>query len=370
MKIMFFTSVLTGGGAERQLIQLAEGLAQRDHDVHVVTFRGTPSVSLLSERVAVTSLGKGGRGDVARFLARLFRVAATFEPDVIHGFLPLPNTLATLVAPFVSRSKVVWGIRASRLDLAGHEWGSRVVFQGSRLLATAADLVIANSEAGVRYLTAAGYPRDRLVVVPNGIDTDRFRPDPSARSRQRSQWGLLDEEIVVGLVGRVTPAKDHDTFLRAVAQARTVLPRLRAVCIGGADTPERRALAAAGVSLGLADVVTWVDAVSEMRSAYAGLDLLCLSSVTEGFPNVVGEAMACGVPCVVTDAGDARSIVGDLGVTAPIGDAGALAQGIVEMYWRWHDADRAPLRNRICDLFPVARMVERTEAYLMDLVER
>lgn len=367
MRVMFLASTVSGGGAERQLVQLASGLADLGHAVRVLSFRGG---SAARQGVKIVDLGKRGRWDLIGFAYNLVRSVTDFRPDVLHGFLPLPNVLTAWLAPMVDRPKVVWGVRAARLDWSRYEWGSRAAFGLSCLGSIGADLIIANSMAGAAYHRSVGYPADRVVVVPNGIDTDLFSPFPEGREAVRSQWGVAASDRVVGLVGRVDPAKDHLTFLRAVARAREVLPGLQAVCIGGGAVLERERLEVAAVALGLSGVVRWIADVADMRSAYSAIDVLCLSSVTEGFPNVVGEAMACGVPCVVTDAGDARMIVGDLGVVAPVGDADALAAGVVETLVRWAECNRSALRERIVTDFPVHRMVAQTEVHLANLIRR
>lgn len=367
MRVLFLASVVSGGGAERQLMQLASGLSERGHTVRVLAFRGNGDVD---HGVDVAVLGKRGRWDLAGFAGNLVRSISDFAPDVLHGFLPLPNIVASWLAPLVGRPKVVWGVRAARLDLSRYEWGSRVAFSLSRISSIGADLIIANSVAGAQYHVSIGYPADRVVVVPNGIDTDVFRPFPEAREALRSTWGVAPDEMLVGLVGRVDPAKDHATFLRAVARARETFSNLRAVCIGGGTVAQRQALNETSRAMGLSGIVRWVDTVTDMRAAYSAIDLLCLSSVTEGFPNVVGEAMACGVPCVVTDAGDARMIVSDLGIVVPIGDADALAAGFIASFQRWSHTCRSLLRKRIVSDFPMHRMVEQTEMYLLHLTRQ
>jgi glycosyltransferase involved in cell wall biosynthesis len=209
-------------------------------------------------------------------------------------------------------------------------------------------------------------------VVPNGIDTERFRPDPAARLRQRATWGVAADEPVVGLVGRLDPMKDHATAVRAAAALVAREPRLRLVFVGegpAAYVNEVRALAS---SLGVGGLVTWAPATRDVAAVYNGFDVLALcSAFGEGFPNAVGEAMGCGVPCAVTDVGDAAWVVGDTGFVAPVGDAAAVARSWAAAL----DARRADpalgarCRARIVTEFSVPALVRRTLAALDGVME-
>lgn len=325
---MFVIRSLTIGGAGRQLIELATGLAAAGWSVDVVTFYpgGGLKPELDQHGVRVRDLEKRGRWDLTVF-PRLARLLRRIDAPVVHAYSGEANLMVALLRPFLKGSKVVWGIRASDLSRSRQDWLSEVLGQANRWLARRADLIICNSRSGMRMRAAEGYPLDRLVVVPNGIDVRRFAPDPTARDTVRSGWDVEPDELLIGLVGRLDPVKGHDVLIRAVAPLLAPT-RARLVFVG--DGPDQyraemdRVAAAAGVSARL----TWAGARTDMPAVYNALDLLVSASHGEGFPNAVAEAMACGVPCVVTAVGDSADLVGDTGWVSPPDDVDGLRDAV------------------------------------------
>ena len=369
-RVLFLARSLTRGGAERQLVALANGLHRRRWEVAVACFYAGDVFQADLERagVPVIDLKKRGRWDVFGFLFRLFRAYRRYDPDVVHGYLPIANMLA-LWARFARRGKcVVWGVRASNVDLDRYDWLAGLTFRVSCLLSRCADCIIANSHTGAAYHVAHGYPRARVCVIPNGIDTGRFRFDPAGRRRVRAEWNVAAGEVLVGLVGRLDPMKDHPTFLRAAAMLACGSPEWRFVCVGSGPKEYADSLVRLAGELGLAGRLVWAGARDDMAAVYSALDMATsTSSYGEGFQNVVGEAMACGVPCVVTDVGDSARVVGECGVVVPASQPAAVADGLERTQQRIHRAPavgRAALRQRIEDNFSVAALVERTASVL------
>lgn len=372
-KVTFLTRSLDHGGAERQLVVLAKELHRRGHAVLVLVFYpGTPLESELTDAgVRVRSLGKTGRWDVLGFLWRLYRVLCEERPDVLHGYLDVPNASAILMRALMPRLRVVWGVRASNMDLSRYDWLARAADPAVRSLSRYAHLIIANSQAGSTYVVSRGYPPDTIVVIPNGIDTDRFRPDRVSGHRVRREWNVAPGEKLVGLVGRIDPMKDHPTFLAAAARVASMRGDVRFVCVGDGDPRYRRQLQRLADGLGLTHRLVWAGTRADMPAVFNALDVACSSSrFGEGFPNVIGEAMACGVPCVVTDVGDSAWILDQPALVSPPGNPDAFAQRLTllldggEAY-----AARAgtEARHRIVGHFSVARLVTATEDALAGL---
>ena len=129
----------------------------------------------------------------------------------------MPNILTTCIKPIFPRARVVWGVRASNVDLDRYDWLSRLSYRIECLLSRFTDLTICNSRAGMEHAAAHGFPRERMTVIPNGIDTEHFKPDAAARERIRAEWGIAEKEMLIGLVARLDPMKDHPTFFHAAA---------------------------------------------------------------------------------------------------------------------------------------------------------
>lgn len=367
IRICFLMRQLNVGGAQRQLIELVKGLDKSTYNVTVVTFYSggqlSPEMAAVTD-VRLLSMNKGGRWDVIPFFARLVTVIRALQPDVLHGYLGVSNLLCVAMKPFLKGTRLVWGVRASYKDLRRYDWLTRLTFALERLLSRFPDLIIANSEAGKEFYVSQGFPARKTIVVPNGIDTERYHPDPEARNKLRAEWAISGSELVIGLVGRLDPRKDHPAFLRAAAMLSHERANVRFVCVGDGPAVYKEELRALGDSQGLKDRLLWAGARSDMASVYNALDMLTSSSsFGEGFPNVVGEAMACGVPCVVTDVGDSRHVVGDAGIVVMPGDPAQLVEA-----WKalldLPQSQRATLsekaRARIVDEFGRDLLVRRT----------
>lgn len=365
--VLFLARSLGVGGAERQLAVLAEGLHARGHRVAVACFYGGGALEagLAETGVSIIDLGKRGRWDALLFLQRLVSLVRSEQPDVIHGYLPVPNMLTSVLRPWAGRARIIWGVRASDMDFSRYDLLERISFRLSVPLARQADLVIANSWAGAEYHIARGYPRNRVHVVPNGIDTDHYRPDLPARAALRAEWRLADGASLVGMVARLDPMKGHEVFLRAIALLRGEHPNIRAVCVGDGSELHRAALLRLANVLGLDDVVRWTGAVGDTVPVYNALDVLCSASVFgEGFSNAVGEALACGTACVVTDVGDSARLVGDLARVVAPGDAEALARAISHTL-RDRSSHQGDARRRlVVDEYGVQRLIDRSEALM------
>ncbi len=233
-EVVLFIRSLDVGGAERQLVALAKGLHSRGVPLRVLTFYpgGALLPELLAAGVPVEDLGKRSRWDVVPFLWRLYRRLRALRPKVLYSWLTTANTLAAVVGRLARVPRIVWGVRASNVDFGRYDWLTRVDFFITRLAARLANRIVCNSEAGRAFHVAQGYPDERITVIENGIDTERFRFDPAGRKRLRAEWGVSDHEFLIGLVARLDPMKDHETFLRAAALLAKKREDVRFVCVG------------------------------------------------------------------------------------------------------------------------------------------
>ena len=370
MRICFLIRELTHGGAERQLVALAKGLRARGHAVTVVVYyyySGEPLENeLLEAGVRIRSLQKRGRWDLLAFLLQLGRVMREERPEILHSYLT--DLVTVILKPWFPSTKIVWGIRSSSMDLSLCDRLTRVSCKLTFRLSRFADAIIANSRAGRDYHIAQGYSRAKVVVIPNGIDTQRFRPDPEARRHVRSEWGIQDNEQVVGIVGWLRPMKDHPTFLQAASLLAQKRNHLRFVCVGAGSSEYRESLHRLTRSLKLTDNVIWPGGRSDMPAVFNALDLLVSSSITEGFSNVIAEAMACGVPCVATDVGDSAWLMGNMGEVVPPREPVALADAMGKLLVR-RPRSAKQIRQRIVEQFSVEKLVADTEQTLLTLLD-
>jgi glycosyltransferase involved in cell wall biosynthesis len=241
-----------------------------------------------------------------------------------------PNIAASLARPWLPRQTgVVWNIRQSLYDISKERYLTQAVIRSGRMLAPHADALVNNSRVSREQHAAMGYQNRRSLVIPNGFEVEQFRPNPRARAAFRAEIGAEPGDFVVGIVARVHPSKDHDLFFEAAGQALARDPRLVFVCAGrGTKSHERCRQALRGPLKGRLHLLGEREDVPEVM---AGLDTLVSSSATEGCPNSVGEAMACGLPVIGTDSGDTADVIGDAGVIVPCGDRTRLAEEIVRI---------------------------------------
>ena len=371
MRIAFLTRSLNYGGAERQLVALAKGLQERGHLVTVAVFYagGPLEKELRDVMIDVRVLDKRGRWNTLDFLWRLIKFLHLEKPDVIHSYLCVPNILTALLSLLFPRVRIAWGVRASNVELDKYDWLARLTYRVECLLSRVADLIIVNSYAGLDYAAAHGFPRNKMVVVHNGIDTDRFNPDQEMRRRVRSEWGVGEDETLIGMVARLDPMKDHVNFLRAAALMTKERSGLRFVCVGMGSNDYQKKLIELSEQLRLADAVIWAGPRADMPAVYNAMDVIVSSSCSEGFPNVIGEAMSCGVSCVVTDVGDSARLVGDIGEVAPSKNPEELKAAIERSVSKIirDNCAQACKRQRIIERFSIAELVSKTEAHLLRL---
>jgi glycosyltransferase involved in cell wall biosynthesis len=369
MKIAFLIRSMAVGGTQRQLSLLCRELQRRGHEVVVLLYyAGAPmDADLRRLGVRIIDLRKGGRWRNLRFLLRLRGALQAERPDVLYAYLPASNLLALLVRLLQRRCAVACGVRGSGASPADTRVTRAIALLERRVLLHA-DLVITNSQAAARQLARADR-RANVVVIDNGIDMQEFLFDADARRRTRQDWQATDATPVIGCVARLDPLKDHRTLLQAFAQVCRARPEARLVCVGTITEPYAAQLRELAEHLQIAPAVRWIDRAANLTDLYAGLDALCLSSVSEGFPNVIAEAMACGVPCVATDVGEVRRILSASDFLVPPRDPDALARALLQALaqGRRYSEQRA---EKIRREFSPGHMTEKTEQALREAVAR
>jgi glycosyltransferase involved in cell wall biosynthesis len=375
VRVVFFIQHLGVGGVVRQLSLTSDGLGARGHDTalvalytidpgwkplwrsdEVVAFRGRPPTSAVVAAAQVLSA-----------TLRLRRLARRRNADVLYAYEGNVARLVAWLATRFSSTTVVWGVQgAGRSYGLRREWKLGLPFLLCKAVSGSVPLMIANSQAGHARRLALGFRCPKQLAIPNGFDTDSFRPDPDARARVRADWGLGDE-LLIGLVGRIDPVKGHATFLAAAALLASRRDDVRFVIVGDGPAERRRELERRARELGLASRLLWAGRREDMPAVYNALDVLCSASVREGFPNVIGEAMSCGVPCVATDAGDSARLIAETGIVVPPGDPSLLAGALETMLAELPERRALDVRRRIEDRFGLEAWIDATEAALSEV---
>jgi glycosyltransferase involved in cell wall biosynthesis len=350
LRIAYVITGLKTGGAEMMLEKLVCNLSP-SLDVHVLSLTSLGEIGprLLARGVSVEALGMRPGLPSPLLFVRLVRRLAALRPDVVHTWMYHADLLGGLAARLAGVRSLIWGLRHSNLDAEANKASTlRVVRLCARLSSWLPQRIACAARRARDAHVAIGYAADRMVVIPNGFDLRRFAPDASARTSVRTELGMPADAPLIGMVGRFDPQKNHRGFAEAMRQLHQRRPDVHALLAGEHVDPRNTKLVHWLHDAGVTDVCHMLGRRDDMPRLMASLDVLVLPSIGEAFPNVVGEAMACGVPCVVTDVGDAADIVGDHGRVVASGNMPALADAVIELLALPVPA-RAMLSSRVQD---------------------
>jgi glycosyltransferase involved in cell wall biosynthesis len=245
------------------------------------------------------------------------------------------------------RPRLAFNIRHSLYDLDHESRLSRLVIRAGARVSACADAVLYNSYASAEQHEALGYPKEKRHVLPNGFDLNLYRPDLTAKDWLRAELGVSSDSFVIGLIGRYHPMKDHRTFIKAAALFRKHCSSAEFVLAGRQTTAANTELAELLNEAGVSESFHLLGERRDVPRIIAGLDVLTnCSAWGEGFSNVIGEASASAVPCVVTDIGDALRIIGEDGFEALVGEPETIVEKW-KLLFEMGDSQRAEVGRRL-----------------------
>lgn len=373
MRILHVITSLGTGGAEMMLFKLLSA-ANREWAQAVVSIDNHPSI--IAPRIAelgveVQNLGVNRSIPNPLRALSIVAIAHRFRPDLIQGWMYHGNFVASYAAAREKRNlPVLWNIQQSLYDISRERWLTAAVIRMGIRYSQRPARIIYNSRTAARQHEKFGYSADKTIVIPTGYDCAVFHPDEQARRNVRKEMGVADDQVLVGLVARHHPMKDHAGFFHAARLVAQAHPSVRFVMIGR-DTDAQSPVADLARGNQLEDRVFLLGERSDIPRLTAALDIACSSSAWgEGFSNTIGEAMACGVPCVVTDVGDSAYAVGDTGISVPPSNPQALADAISRLIASGLDHRRClgqAARRRIEAEFSLPAIVHRYEELYREL---
>ena len=366
IRIAFVTRSLEIGGAERQLVDLARALDKDRFEPLVLCLYsgGKLEQDLISAHIPFWSANKKNRWNLTMPVYQLCREIQRFRPHIVHSFLTVPNLLVALLKPFIAPSKILWGIRSSFMDLSRYDWLAKVTASMEKMAGSIPHALVANSEAARRLYGLSDRNADRMIVIPNSIDTNRFQPNLITRQEVRKELGIDDNHFLVGMIARLDPMKDHFGFLQGAKIATSANPNLRFLCVGGGKEIHRQTVEQSAEELRLNGTVQWLGERIDIERIYRALDIHTLTSRGEGFPNAVAEAMASGVPNVATNVGAVSHIMGNTGRLVPPGNPEKLAAAwldICAMSETQRNALAISCREHVCERFSSEVIIARME---------
>lgn len=364
---------LNVGGAElmlKRLVQSHPPGAGYLHSVIVLTTLGPIGEQLVAEGIEVRVLGLRGAWNLLPKMAALVRAIRQQSPDIVQTWMYHSDLLGGLASRLAGICNVVWGIRTTELAPRSRATAA-VRWLCARLSGWVPHTIVCAADASRRRHAVLGYCASRMVVVPNGFDLTRLQAAPALTAALRTEAGWGPETVVIGTMGRFNQVKDQHNFVRAAGLLARQHPQVRFLMAGRDCDHSNAALINWVAATGFGDRFTLLGERGDAPVCLAAMDVFCLSSRSEGFPNVLGEAMAMGRPCVVTDVGDAAYLLGGCGVVVPKEDAGALAKGMASLL-NLPAAERASLgeraRARIAAEFAMERTRDKFEAVYADVL--
>ena len=358
------------------LLRLASALKSKlDCQELIVSLTDAGSLSgrLQDMGIEVRTLGMKSIFDVPSVTIRLARILRAYRPDVVQTWMYHADLLGGLAARLAGNRRVIWGIRTTEIATGGSRSTAAVMKACARLSWWVPDSIVCAAEASRRTHVAVGYDADRMVVIPNGFDLASLVATADQRNALREQCGFDANDVVIGSLGRFNPDKDQENFVRAAGLLAQQHGQVRFLLVGRDLDAGNAELARWLAQTGHANRFVLLGERADVPVCLAAMDIFCLSSRTEGFPNVVGEAMAMGLPCVVTDVGDAAMLVADAGVVVPKENSVSLAQGLARILEMTPDVRQQlgqKAKARVHAEFTMERACERFEALYEQVIKK
>lgn len=324
IKIIHIIASLDDGGAEAILYKTCKNL--KDHHQKVISFKGSGKYGpfLEKEGIEVVSIGPFN-------ILGLFYFLLKNEQDVVQTWLYHANLIGGLVAKLAGIKKIYWGIHSSSLIPGVSKYSTYILLRlSSKFSNWIPKKIIVVSEKAIKFHSDNGFEKNKMVYVPNGYDLEEFKPNINYRNFFRRELGIKENEFLIGLVGRYDPIKDYNNFFKALSKIENLKIKVSVALVGKGLTKSNKEISQDLINQNIKSKLWLLGSRNDIPKIMNGIDILVLPSISEAFPNVVNEAMACGTPCIVTDVGDSSLIVGDTGWIVPSKVPFQLAKAIEE----------------------------------------
>ena len=368
MKINLVLSIrsLNIGGAERQFIELVKNIDKNKFNILVCTMYGGVQEDIIKniQNIKYVNLEKNGRYDFIRFYKNYKRVLKEFNPDVIYSFLGEMNLFSYWCKP--KDTKIIWGFRSSKRDIKKDGKVSYILFLLQKLYSNKISEIITNSYASVDFHRSYNFHMDNSIVMHNGIDTNKFKRDLKKREKFRKKYNLNENDIIIGIVARINHIKGYIVFTKAIVKLLTKYDNIKIFAVGGGEEKIKKECENILGKFNN-DRFIWLGNQTNVEDIYSGFDIVSSSSFGEGFSNSIAEAMSCEIPCVVTDVGDSKIIVGDIGIIVKPNDVDSLYQGLEKMIHSDYKRLGKLSRERIIKNFSIEKMIKKTEIELVNV---
>jgi len=376
MKILHLITGLSTGGAEMMLFNLVSHSMDNPnfrHGVVVLTGQGVFGQKLKQKGIPTYYLYLQGRPSDVIALFRFYRILRHYRPHILQTWLYHSDLIGLLIGKMAGVQSILWSIRCSLVDFDQYAWTTKLIFKLLIRLSHLPDAVIANSFAGTISHRQSGYRCKRWVIIPNGFDTERYKPNKEIRASFRKLLSLGESNFIIGMVARYDPMKDYSNFFNAAGRLSIVFPNVYFVVAGRGMNKTNYDVMKMIQKHGLNNNTFLLGERDDLQEIIPSFDVGTLSSFSEGFPNVLGEYMSCGVPIVSTNVGDSANIIGNTGIIVPPNNPEALAKAWFDLLVMTPE-QRVELgmkaRQRIVEKFSISKVVEKYENFYFEILTR
>lgn len=366
--VLILLHKLAIGGQERQFLYLAKYLQSINIPVAVlVSYSGGALYEeYKAAGIEIIDLQKKGRKDMFWFLLRYITAVRQYNPAIIYGAGVVP----ILFKPFYNKSKIIAAIRSSDMDMSKYHLLYRLHETILQKMMFLTDAVICNSVAGKNFVNRTSKRAKNIFVVGNGFDTDKFKYNESKRLEFRSRFNIEQTTILIGVVARIDPMKDHETFVYAMQRVMHKYSNVKAIIVGDFNNDLGQNIIKLIDTLNLTSQFVFTGHERDLESVYSGLDLLVLPSKTEAFPNVVAEGMLFGLPIVSTRVGDCEAILGKHGWLVPVQNPEMMAEKIGDAIGALGSWNKDLPRQHVIENYSIEKMGSKTYQIFTDIVQR
>lgn len=376
-KLIHLITGLNTGGAEMMLYKLLSQIDREKFDIKVISLTDVGPVGEKIKKLEIPVIGLGMKRGVPNpfFLLKLARILKKEKPDILQTWMYHADLLGLLAGRLVGIKHILWNIRHSNLDPKINKKQTIMVAKLCSILSSKTSRIICCSQASLECHQHLGYDKEKMVVIPNGFNLDLFKPNPNNKVSKQllEELSLPRDAFIVGHVARWDGQKDHANLIKAAKYVIKEDKNIHFVLCGDGISSKNETLSLLIKKENIEKNVHLMGRRDDIPALMPQFDLLVSSSKAgEGFPNVLGEAMACEVPCVTTDVGDSAYIVGDTGLVVPPGNPQLLGEAILT-FLKYPESHRKKLgqlaRERVENYFSLDLIVRKYENVYLELLK-
>lgn len=371
IKLVFISTDLNTGGAEMVLLQLVSMLSQ-SYNIYVISLStvGEIGEKIINLGIPVEALNLNASLPNPFKIFKLYRLLKLIEPDIINTWLYHANLLGGIMAKFLKIKSIIWSIHHSDVKSINTRFKTRIIINISSYLSNYIPTnILFCSQKSMNVHKSIGYNKKIFKLIPNGFDISNFHPNIEDYASVRQELGIKKDTLLVGLVARFDPIKNHMGFLESAYNINKTFPNAHFILVGQGVDNMNIILNKWINKFDLANKVHLLGLRHDIPRLTSSFDIAALTSWSEAFPTVVGEAMASAIPCVVTNVGDAAYMVGDTGKVIEPGNMKAFAEACCQLLFLTHE-ERKSLgiiaRQRIIDNFELNSISKKFNQFYLE----